>query len=228
MDIDGKVALVTGSGGLGSGRAEALRLAREGATVVVSDVNDEGGRETARMIERSADARSFAGPTWRSTPKCGHCLTSRPKLAAALTFSSTTPRRPIAPISRSTGGLNRCRSTYLDRCRPFATRYRSCARAAAAIVNIGSTSARRARAQALRFAGLRRGQGRRHATDHDARSLARIGQHSRQLLRSRLGRGTRAIDVLERVARGATPARRARGLDDVGRGMRRGARVDHE
>ncbi len=51
MDVDGKVALVTGSGGLGSGRAEAIRLAREGATVVVSDVNDEGGRETVRMIE---------------------------------------------------------------------------------------------------------------------------------------------------------------------------------
>ena len=31
MNIQGKVALVTGSGGLGSGRAEALRLAREGA-----------------------------------------------------------------------------------------------------------------------------------------------------------------------------------------------------
>jgi NAD(P)-dependent dehydrogenase (short-subunit alcohol dehydrogenase family) len=50
MNIHGKVAIVTGSGGLGSGRAEALRLAREGAAVVVSDINEGGGLETVRMI----------------------------------------------------------------------------------------------------------------------------------------------------------------------------------
>lgn len=52
MDINGKVALVTG-GGSGIGRATALRLAREGAAVVVADVDDEGGRETVRQIEEA-------------------------------------------------------------------------------------------------------------------------------------------------------------------------------
>lgn len=49
MSVEGKVALVTG-GASGIGRAAALRLAREGARVVVSDVNGTGAREVAEAI----------------------------------------------------------------------------------------------------------------------------------------------------------------------------------
>ena len=46
----GKVAFVTGAGS-GMGRTTALAFAREGASVVLADVSDEGNQETARMIE---------------------------------------------------------------------------------------------------------------------------------------------------------------------------------
>jgi NAD(P)-dependent dehydrogenase (short-subunit alcohol dehydrogenase family) len=50
--FNGKVAFVTG-GSSGIGRATALAFAREGAAVVVADVDDPGNRETAALIERA-------------------------------------------------------------------------------------------------------------------------------------------------------------------------------
>jgi NAD(P)-dependent dehydrogenase (short-subunit alcohol dehydrogenase family) len=47
--LKGKVGLVTGAGS-GIGRATALAMAREGAKVVVSDVDDNGGAETVKLV----------------------------------------------------------------------------------------------------------------------------------------------------------------------------------
>src|SRR5438067_1110818 len=48
--LDGKGAVVTGAG-RGIGRATALRLASEGAAVVVNDVDPEPAEETAQEIK---------------------------------------------------------------------------------------------------------------------------------------------------------------------------------
>ncbi len=50
MDPRGKTALITGAGS-GIGRATALALGREGASIVVADIDDAGGGETVRMVE---------------------------------------------------------------------------------------------------------------------------------------------------------------------------------
>lgn len=50
--VKGKVALVTG-GASGIGRATSLLLAREGATVVVTDVQDEQGKDCVAAIKKA-------------------------------------------------------------------------------------------------------------------------------------------------------------------------------
>src|SRR5580698_3819621 len=59
MELRGRVAIVTGSGGEGSGRAEARRLAAEGCHVIVSDIKDEGGWETRRLIRMGGGHAEF-------------------------------------------------------------------------------------------------------------------------------------------------------------------------
>ncbi len=56
--VFGKTALVTGSGA-GIGRATALKFAAEGAKVMVSDVNTEGGEETVGMIREQGGEAHF-------------------------------------------------------------------------------------------------------------------------------------------------------------------------
>ena len=57
--VSGKVAIVTGAGG-GLGRADAEALAREGAKVVVTDVNEVAAQETAALINGSHPGAAHA------------------------------------------------------------------------------------------------------------------------------------------------------------------------
>jgi NAD(P)-dependent dehydrogenase (short-subunit alcohol dehydrogenase family) len=54
--LEGKIALVTG-GASGIGRATALTFAREGAKLVIADMNEDGGQQTVHMItEKGGEA----------------------------------------------------------------------------------------------------------------------------------------------------------------------------
>ena len=59
MDLTGKVAIITGSGGVGCGGAIARRFALEGCSVVVSDIAEPGGHETVRLIETERGRAAF-------------------------------------------------------------------------------------------------------------------------------------------------------------------------
>ncbi|MCA9880759.1 MAG: glucose 1-dehydrogenase [Thermomicrobiales bacterium] len=56
--LAGKSALVTGAAS-GIGRASAIALAQAGATVVVADIDDEGGSATVRQVTNDGDEACF-------------------------------------------------------------------------------------------------------------------------------------------------------------------------
>jgi NAD(P)-dependent dehydrogenase (short-subunit alcohol dehydrogenase family) len=56
--LQGKIALVTG-GGSGIGRATALRLAGEGAKLMIADYIPEGGERTVRMVKEAGGEAGF-------------------------------------------------------------------------------------------------------------------------------------------------------------------------
>ncbi len=56
--VEGKVAVITGAG-QGMGRAHAVLLAREGARVVVTDVDSGAGKETVDLVTEAGGEASF-------------------------------------------------------------------------------------------------------------------------------------------------------------------------
>jgi NAD(P)-dependent dehydrogenase (short-subunit alcohol dehydrogenase family) len=56
--LDGKVTLVTG-GASGIGRATALTFAREGAKLIVADMQEDGGQQTVHMIAEQGGEAIF-------------------------------------------------------------------------------------------------------------------------------------------------------------------------
>jgi len=81
MKLERKVALVTG-GAQGIGRAIALTLAREGAKIVVSDINLEKAEETCREIAAPGKRLWLSRGMWPTArmlkPWCRNPGTVRP------------------------------------------------------------------------------------------------------------------------------------------------------
>lgn len=59
MRLQGKIAFITGAG-TGQGREAALLFAREGARVIVADIDREAGEETVQRIQRRGGKALFA------------------------------------------------------------------------------------------------------------------------------------------------------------------------
>ena len=62
MNLKNQISIVTG-GGQGIGREIALRLAQEGAVVVIGDINEKGSHETAAMIVKKGGPKAVVIPT---------------------------------------------------------------------------------------------------------------------------------------------------------------------
>jgi NAD(P)-dependent dehydrogenase (short-subunit alcohol dehydrogenase family) len=58
MRVNDKVAIITGAG-TGIGRATALLFAKEGARIVVTDINEQSGSETANLIREHGGQAIF-------------------------------------------------------------------------------------------------------------------------------------------------------------------------
>jgi NAD(P)-dependent dehydrogenase (short-subunit alcohol dehydrogenase family) len=93
MSLSGRTALVTG-GSRGIGRAVALKLAREGAEVVVTATSLERAQKTADEITALGGKALQSRSTSRTRPMSRHCLQGLRKSSASLTFSSITPGLP--------------------------------------------------------------------------------------------------------------------------------------
>ncbi len=79
MDPNGKVALITGAGS-GIGRATAILLAENGASVVVADVDESGGHETVEMVKAAGGEAAFVRAD----------VTSREDVDAMVAFTTKT------------------------------------------------------------------------------------------------------------------------------------------
>ena len=176
--------MVTGSGGNGSGRAIACRFARDGAAVVVSDIDDAGGRETVRRIQSTGGRAEFFHTDVGIQDQVRDLVAFAEKTFGGLNVlvnnASGPDFRPDAPLELWTetaatdlfgtmyatrfaidamrrGGGGRNREHELDiRCEPRSQEGHGLAR-------------------------LRYRQGRHHPVDHHARMAGRTGEHPREL-----------------------------------------------
>lgn len=69
MRLENKVALITGAGS-GIGRETAVLFAREGAKIVVVDINDEAGQQTVQLVQAAGSEAVYTRADVSKTADC--------------------------------------------------------------------------------------------------------------------------------------------------------------
>jgi NAD(P)-dependent dehydrogenase (short-subunit alcohol dehydrogenase family) len=137
----GKVAIITGSGGRGTGRATARRFAAEGASVVVNDINEAGGRETVALIDEADGLAAFCGADVRSESDIRELVAFAEATFGGLDVLVNNASSPDG-MGFLTGWEDSIRSEVLGPMQATLAAIEAMRkRGGGAIVNIGSTSA---------------------------------------------------------------------------------------
>jgi NAD(P)-dependent dehydrogenase (short-subunit alcohol dehydrogenase family) len=142
MKLKDRVAVITGAGS-GIGRASALEFAREGARVVVADINAAGAEETAKLIAAQG-GQAFAVSTDVADPSSVqslvaatlqahaevHVLFSNAAIQVNKTVEDTTFEEWNREMAVNVGGIFLCSKYFL----PYLRRTKGC------IVNMASVN----------------------------------------------------------------------------------------
>lgn len=137
-----RVAVVTGSGGTGCGRAIARRFAADGAAVVVSDVNEAGGRDTVQLVESAGGRAAFCRADVGDEPQARHVIAFALETFGSLDVLINNASAPHAPVEGMAGWFASLRTDLFGAL--YTTRYAVDAmreRGGGSIVNISSISA---------------------------------------------------------------------------------------
>jgi NAD(P)-dependent dehydrogenase (short-subunit alcohol dehydrogenase family) len=142
MKLKDRVAVITGAGS-GIGRASALEFAREGARVVVADINSAGAEETVRLIA-ALSGQALAVPTDVADPAAVqhlvqatlqaygevHVVFSNAAIQVNKTVEDTTVEEWNREMAVNVGGIFLCVKFFL----PHLRRTKGC------IVNMASVN----------------------------------------------------------------------------------------
>ena len=133
MAIENKVALVTGAG-QGIGRGIALRLAKEGASLMLVDVNPEGiaavaaevealGRKAATFVANIAERDQVYAAIDRAEKELGgfDIIVNNAGIAQVQALADVTPEGLTILAEQATD----CHMTYVERYHRFFCTYRS-------------------------------------------------------------------------------------------------------